>query len=155
MPVRAMQINVSEVRDYVRYVFRIGDTQNDGKLATISDLNAAIQQIDEARFPPTRYNAFWIARRYVTDPDTLLPVLVATVSSHHVFTTSAFREEGIALLKRIIEAVTNGARTLTTSGSDVDQHLSEYDLSYLHDAYSSGQTSGYFTLIGVLNGRRV
>lgn len=130
-----------------RRLFRIGNRL--GRIYDVDDLEQAIELIEDGEFPSVRFNAYWILRRYIVNPETDLPVLVATVGSHRTFHLSAFRNSGVELLQSAITAVENGSIGYGV-GSDPDIDLSDEDLGYLHDAFEKGDTPGWFTLVGII-----
>lgn len=133
-------------------VLKLGLRSN-GHLEDISDLEEAIHHIENGPLPSLNNHVigYWVLRQFIDSPSTGDPELVSVVSSKRVFSLSAFREAGIDILSRSVDALETGNSLINGVGSDPDLGLSSEDLGVLLEAYRDDETSGYFTLTGVLH----
>lgn len=129
--------------------FRVGDRYT-GILKNVGELEDTIPLIRRGAFPHVLSIAWWTIRRYLPNPANPREfVPVATVSSSRVFHVDEFREQGLALVRRVIDALASGSLTLTASGSDQNYLLSLEDLGDIHhydEVYHNGR-GGYLTMV--------
>lgn len=124
----------------------VGNQATHRRLESREDLVDAIQRLEHSDFDFRVWPGYWVLRWEVYNPDYEVWVHTAVIKTNPVFSTERWREAGIDLLRRALQALENGGVGLFTVGSDSDL-ITQEDFEFLSNEIKAGEV-GRFTLIG-------